>query len=359
MTIASQKFLHVTISKQKRDNDEDEHCDKIPRAFAALIAEELDANDYNNIEEALAAFTNSPAMSKINILTPTTYKQTVKNPVWGKLWQETIQAELNALQANGTWEEIMPSKGVNIVTSKWVFKPKLHSNGSLNKLKVRLMARGFSQVYSVNFEGTFALIFRFDTLCLFLTIVALKDLECHIFDVNNVFTESILKEDIYMAPLSGVDISSDKVFQVLWSLYGLKQAAQDWHEKCITEMIKLSFQQCAADSCLLIHYQKKIMVLLYVDDISIAFKQLNNVLWFKSEFQKIFKIKDLREMKKILGINITCNRKARTLCMNQSHYLNNVLEQLDMRSDKHRSTELLMNSYASLYSAGSDNKRTD
>ena len=101
------------------------------------------------------------------------------------------------------------------------------------------------------------------------------------------------------------------------------------------------------------------MVLLYVDDILIAFKQLNNVLWFKSEFRKIFKIKDLGEMKKILGINITCNRKARTLCMNQSHYLNNVLEQLDMRSDKHCSTELLMNSYASLYPAGPDDKRTD
>ena len=81
VTIASQKFLHVTIPKQKRDNDEDEHCDKIPRAFAALIAEELDADDYNNIKEVLAAFTNSPATSKINILTPTIYKQAVKDPM--------------------------------------------------------------------------------------------------------------------------------------------------------------------------------------------------------------------------------------------------------------------------------------
>ena len=79
MIIASQKFLHVTILKQKRDNDENEHCDKILRAFTALIAEELNADDYNNIKEALAAFTNSSAMSKINILTPTIYKQAVKN----------------------------------------------------------------------------------------------------------------------------------------------------------------------------------------------------------------------------------------------------------------------------------------
>ena len=45
--------------------------------------------------------------------------------------------------------------------------------------------------------------------------------------------------------------------------------------------------------------------------------------------------------------------------MNQSHYLNNVLERLDMRPDKHRSTELPMNGYASLYPAEPDNKRTD
>ena len=50
MTIAPQKFLHVTIPKRKRDNDEDEHRDKIPRAFAALIAEERDADNYNNIK---------------------------------------------------------------------------------------------------------------------------------------------------------------------------------------------------------------------------------------------------------------------------------------------------------------------
>ena len=97
MIIASQKFPHITISKQKQDNDENKHCNKILRAFAALIAEELNADNYDNIKEVLAALTNSPVTSKINILILTTYKQAVKDSVWGKLWWETIQAELNAL----------------------------------------------------------------------------------------------------------------------------------------------------------------------------------------------------------------------------------------------------------------------
>ncbi len=44
------------------------------------------------------------------------------------------------------------------------------------------------------------------------------------------------------------------------------------------------------------------MLLLYVNDINIACKSLSNIKWFKHEFQCVFKVKNLREMKKILGI---------------------------------------------------------
>jgi hypothetical protein len=39
-----------------------------------------------------------------------------------------------------------------------------------------------------------------------------------------------------------------------------------------------------------------------VDDILIASKQIENINWFKTEFAKVFKIKDLGEVKKILGV---------------------------------------------------------
>ncbi len=58
------------------------------------------------------------------------------------------------------------------------------------------------------------------------------------------------------------------------------------------------------------------MLLLYVNDISIACKSLSNIKWFKHEFQCVFKVKDLRKIKKILDIQITRNRKARILQMN-------------------------------------------
>lgn len=62
----------------------------------------------------------------------------------------------------------------------------------------------------------------------------------------------------------------------------------------------------------------------------------------------MFKVKDLKEMKKILGIKITCNREQRLIRMDQSHYLEEVLERLNMRQDKHRKTEIPMNGYDAL-----------
>ncbi len=56
-------------------------------------------------------------------------------------------------------------------------------------------------------------------------------------------------------------------------------------------------------------------------------------------------------MKKILDIQITCNRKARILWMNQTHYLHDILKRLNMRQDKHKATDFSINEYDAFRSA--------
>lgn len=110
---------------------------------------------------------------------PTSYSEAVNDPIWGEAWKEAINKELVSLKGNSTWEETVPPKHANLVSSKWVFTAKFHTNGSLEKLKARLVARGFSQKYGVDFEDTFAPTVRYDTLRLFFAAVAIKNLECH------------------------------------------------------------------------------------------------------------------------------------------------------------------------------------
>lgn len=64
--------------------------------------------------------------------------------------------ELAALKQNDTWDLVPPSQGMNIVRCKWVFKTKLKSDGSLERLKAPLVAKGFNQVDGLDFSETFS-----------------------------------------------------------------------------------------------------------------------------------------------------------------------------------------------------------
>ena len=72
---------------------------------------------------------------------PTSYKVASKYPVWCT----AMDAKFQALQRQQTWTLILAPPHANLVGCKWVFKIKLHSDGSIACYKARLMARGFHQ----------------------------------------------------------------------------------------------------------------------------------------------------------------------------------------------------------------------
>ena len=57
-------------------------------------------------------------------------------------WRDAIQTELNAICDNNTFEPRDPLPGEQILPLKWVFKVKIKANGSIDKLKARLVCRG-------------------------------------------------------------------------------------------------------------------------------------------------------------------------------------------------------------------------
>jgi len=309
--------------------------------------------DSGTAEAALSAITKEP------IPIPKTYSEAIMDEVWGEGWKEAIKKELMALATNQTWEVVTPPRGANLVTSKWVFNAKFNTDGSLEKLKARLVARGFSQKFGVDYEHTFAPTLRHDTLRVFMAICAILDLELHAVDVNNAFTESFLKEVIYMRVPPGVDVPAGQCLKINRSLYGLKQAARDWNETCVLELQKLGFVQSDADPCLLTHPERGIILLVYVDDILLGAKEIDNIKWFKEEFSKVFRIKDLGEVQKILGVRVTRDRAKRTITLDQAHYVRDVLSTYQMEQDKAKKTDIPMNGYDSLRPAELSDTRTD
>jgi hypothetical protein len=119
-----------------------------------------------------------PAKDVNNIKIPKSYLDAIRDPSYAQEWHQAFQEELQSLKANGTWKEVVPPPSTNLVSMKGVFTIKTIVDGSIEQFKARLVARGFSQPYGLDYEDTFAPTVRIDTLRLFLAIVAFENLEC-------------------------------------------------------------------------------------------------------------------------------------------------------------------------------------
>jgi hypothetical protein len=154
----------------------------------------------------------------------------------------------------------------------------------------------------LDYDETFPPTVRMDTLQLFLSIVAFKNLECWHFDIKNAFTESELKETIIFQPPPGIKVQPGYVLQALRSLYGLKQAARDWYELIKAELIKWGFEQSPAEPCLFINHTSGVMLLVYVDDIAAAAKSKIQLQYFFETLAVRFNAKTWGRLRKFLGL---------------------------------------------------------
>ena len=59
--------------------------------------------------------------------------------------------ELQALAKNHTWDVVSLPTGKKPIACKWVYKTKLHADGTLERLKARLVAIGYTQKYGIDY----------------------------------------------------------------------------------------------------------------------------------------------------------------------------------------------------------------
>ena len=76
---------------------------------------------------------------------PKSYEEAAKKPEW----IQAIQKEIEALNNNNTWDLVDLPAGKRAISSKWVYKVKFKSGGTLERFKARLVIRGFTQQYGV------------------------------------------------------------------------------------------------------------------------------------------------------------------------------------------------------------------
>ena len=79
-------------------------------------------------------------------------------------WKAAMQEEYDSIMKNQTWDLVDRPVERKIIGTKWVWKAKYKSDGSLEKYKARLVAQGYSQVEGFDFEDSFAPTTRMTTI---------------------------------------------------------------------------------------------------------------------------------------------------------------------------------------------------
>ena len=125
---------------------------------------------------------------------PYTVNEAMKNPKW----IQALEEEMKALQENNTWPLVPLPEGKKTVGCKWVFTIKHKADGFVERYKVKLVAKGFTQTYEINYQETSSPVAKLNTIRVLISLVANLDWSLHQFDVKNIFLHGDFEEKVYM-----------------------------------------------------------------------------------------------------------------------------------------------------------------
>ncbi|KAG3105800.1 hypothetical protein PI125_g13360 [Phytophthora idaei] len=207
--------------------------------------------------------------------------------------------------------------GAKCLHTKWVFKLKTHADGTIERYKARLVARGDEQEYGVDYTVTFSAVLAMVSGKVILVVSRIWKVSARHGDVPNAYVKAKKEAELIIILLIpqgmefteeqlralGVTSKHDLVLILEKGLYGLNQSGRLWNYLLRGILVSLGFQQCYTDSCLYTKSERDgtTLVGIYVDDILVTATSENKVGRFFDDMQ-IVELKDLGVVSKFLGI---------------------------------------------------------
>jgi hypothetical protein len=293
---------------------------------------------------------------------PTSYKQAMESPDH-ELWRKATMEEWKSLLENHTFEaapnvtltedltltipDSLVPYGIKPIGCKWVYKIKRNPDGTTRN-KVRLVIKGYEQVEGIDFNETYAPVSKLTTLRYLLDQAAQNDWTISHMDMVTAFLNpEIDKDDVYMAMPPGIEwidkrLKPTSVVRLLKALYGLKQAPRLWYQDINEFLLSIGFKQSTADQNLYI--KEGVLLLLYVDDLLIVDTNKsigngvdtgsieNGATKVKKQLNQKYKMVDLGEARRFLGLEITKTDKGYSL--GQQDYINSLVKRFGIENAK-------------------------
>ena len=129
----------------------------------------------------------SSSCSFIGSLDSISLPNIVREALFHSGWRSVIVDEMQALDDNGIWNLVPLPTGKKAISCCWVFAVKFNHDGSVARLKARLVVKGYAQTYKVDYLDTFSLIAKLTSVHLFISLAASYDWNLHQLNIKNAF----------------------------------------------------------------------------------------------------------------------------------------------------------------------------
>jgi hypothetical protein len=126
-----------------------------------------------------------------------------------------------------------------------LYKTKFNADGSVDKYKAKLVAKGYSQKEGVDYEDTFSPVAKLNTIRLTIALATQHKWKVHHLDVKSAFLNGDLKEEVYLVQPVGFikKGQEDLVCKLKKTLDGLKQAPKSWYIKIDSFFAQKDFEK--------------------------------------------------------------------------------------------------------------------
>jgi hypothetical protein len=122
-----------------------------------------------------------------------------KKSKYGDLVKDAMEAEVKGkFIDNQAWKVVLRTPEMNVIKSKWVLKFTQRKDGSVEKVKARLVACGYGQKQGVDYTHVFAATLPAASLRTLLTTIAAENLNMDKIDAYKAFTQEYVNAEIYV-----------------------------------------------------------------------------------------------------------------------------------------------------------------
>jgi hypothetical protein len=198
-------------------------------------------------------------------------------------------------------------KDKSMVSSKWIYKIKYATDGSVEKMKEIFVARGFTLKEGIDYEENFSPVARYTSIQTIIDLSFVMGWKLHHMYVKKTFLNGNIKWEVFVEKPNGFvrHNKGNHVCKLKKALYGLKQAPIVWYDRIDGFLKSPGFQKSDADANLYFKVRGNhlVILLLYVDDLFLIGDE-GLIAWSKRELTSEFEMKDLGLMHYFLGLEV-------------------------------------------------------